>query len=99
MSALLSPPLLSHDIEGSLPEEDGFAFPDRKSSQFELPSAGPDDEFAEGLETRDISQQKKRYVNISHVKPLGHSPEGAGLEDGGPDPVFELWTGQSSPKP
>jgi hypothetical protein len=68
MSARLSPPLLSHDIEGSLPEEDGLAFPDRKSSQLELPSAGPDDEFADGFETGDISQHKEaRYVKKSRV--------------------------------
>lgn len=68
ISALLSPPLLSHDIEGSpLPEEDWLAFPERKSSQLEPPSVCPDEEFAEGLETGDISQQKKRYVNVKYM--------------------------------
>lgn len=57
MSARLSPPLLSHDIEGSLPEEDGLLLPDKKSNQLDPPSFGPEDEFAEELETRGI------YIN------------------------------------
>jgi hypothetical protein len=62
MSAL-SPPLLSHDIEGSpLPEEDWLAFPERKSSQLEPPSVGPEGGFADGLGTEDIISQQKEAL-------------------------------------
>lgn len=59
-------------MEGSLAEADGLGFPDKKSSQFELPSVGPDDELAEAFETggvcaRSISQQNKRSHYVKDI--------------------------------